>query len=150
MSFALPPCGPGVDVLDLIFRAFQNVTIVSDASVHSLTWSLLFSGLFGAFVGTGIKCGAESLMSFCFGLFFDPNGGNLRNMPLALSALGLLLASIGGIAYAGRPSDMEDDEEAGLLGNKENNKKLWHFAGESEGAKKVFSYVALSICSYCF
>lgn len=71
-------------------------------------------------------------------------------MPLAISALGLLLASIGGIAYAGRPSDMEDNEEAGLLGNKENNKKLWHFAGEMGESLKLgclFHSCMIDLCS---
>jgi hypothetical protein len=88
--------------------------------------------MIGASVGTGVKCGAESLMSFSFGLLVDPSSTGLSNIPLSLVGLCLLLASIGGIAYAGRPSGQSGDEEAGLLDGKQtrSSKAAWHFAGE--------------------
>ena len=96
--------------------------------VHfSFTWYGLLSGLFlsfstlnafravellGVSVGAGIWSGTAAVVSFIFGHFFD---NPVTNLVLGIAGLVILVASIGGMAYAERKCSAEMEDARGPL-----------------------------------
>ncbi|GAQ77998.1 hypothetical protein KFL_000060640 [Klebsormidium nitens] len=85
----------------------------------SLACSFTANKLIGVSLRAGIANGTAALVSFVFGLFLDPNRRKLRNLPVALAGLSLLMGAIVGIAYAGeRSCRVEEEHERVLTGKR--------------------------------
>lgn len=70
----------------------------------------------------GFANGTAALVSFAFGLLLDPIRRKLSNLPLALGGIGLLMAAVVGIAYAGERAFQKVDEDERLLTGKRSDR----------------------------
>mmetsp|Transcript_71 Transcript_71/g.158 ORF Transcript_71/g.158 Transcript_71/m.158 type:complete len:317 (-) Transcript_71:173-1123(-) len=96
----------------------------------------------GLSIGSGIWCGTAVLISFTFGILVA--GEKLHNLPLAVSAIAILLFGISGIAYSSYLSDRDLHS-----GGSEEDPLLPNTAGTSQAAKRVLGMVS-AVLAGCF